>query len=113
MLFRSSGLPSRTWTIRAKADATTFSGCPSPVPTSVVKLTCTSATVDAPGTATCAGPITLSTSFQQMAGGVEDGKTNAYYGVTFNVNVVFTDAWNYIPTTTPCTANLTYELVAN
>ena len=55
----TSGLPSRTWTIRAKADATTFSGCPSPVPTSVVKLTCTSATVDAPGTATCAGPITL------------------------------------------------------
>lgn len=109
----TSGLPSRTWFVRAKADSTLFAGCPSPVPTSVVKLTCTSASVDSPGTAACSAPITLSTSFQPLAGGVEDGKANAYYTVTFNLNVVFTDAWNYIPTTTPCTANLTYEIVAN
>jgi hypothetical protein len=109
----TSGLPSRSWSVRVKADSTVFTGCPSPVPTSVVKLTCTSATVDSPGTGTCATPVTVSTSFQPLAGGVEDGKSNAYYDVTFNVNVVFTDAWNYIPTTTPCTANLTYEIVAN
>lgn len=110
----TSGLPSRTWSVRVKADSTVFSSCPSPVPTSVVKLTCTAASVDSPGTATCAAaPITVSTSFQSIAGGVEDGKANAYYTVSFNLNVVFTDAWNYIPTTTPCTANLTYEIVAN
>lgn len=109
----TSGLPSRTWTVRAKADSTSFANCPSPVPTSAVRLTCTSVVVDAPGTGTCAGAANLSTSFQLMATGVEDGKSNAYYGITFNVDIVFADAWNYIPTATPCTANLTYELVAN
>ena len=112
--FRTTGgLPSRTWTVRDRATSTTFATCPSPVPTSVVKLTCNSVTVDAPGNGTCAPPITLSTAPQLLASGIEDGKSNADYTITFNVNVVFTDAWNYIPTTTPCTANLSYEVVAN
>jgi len=114
LAFRTtSGLPSRTWTVKAQATGTSFVGCPSPVPTSVVKLICTSVTVDAPGTGTCAPQITLSTSPQLLAGGVEDGKSNSLYTINFNVDVVFADAWNYIPTTTGCTANLSYEIVAN
>ena len=109
----TSGLPSRTWTLKAQATGASFVGCPSPVPTSVVKLTCTSAIADAPGSGVCAPQITLSTSLQLLASGVEDGKSNAPYTVNFNVDVVFADAWNYIPTTTGCTANLSYELVAN
>lgn len=109
----TSGLPSRTWTVKVQAAGTTFVGCPSPVPTSVVKLTCTSVTVDAPGTGSCAPQINLSTTPQLLANGVEDGKSNSPYAINFTVNIVFADAWNYIPTTTGCTANLSYEIVAN
>jgi hypothetical protein len=109
----TSGLPSRTWTVKVQAVGTTFLGCPSPVPTSVVKLTCTSASVDSPGTGTCAPTVNLSTSPQLLASGVEDGKSNAQYTISFNVDIVFADAWNYIPTTTSCTADLNYEIVAN
>lgn len=109
----TSGLPSRSWTVKAQATGTTFTGCPSTVQTSVVKLTCTSVSVSSPATGTCAAPITLSTSPQLLAGGVEDGKSNADYSISFNVDIVFTDAWNYIPTTTGCTATVNYEIVAN
>jgi hypothetical protein len=114
LVFRTtSGLPSRTWTVKAQATSTTFVGCPSPVQTSVVKLTCTSVIVDAPGTGACAPQITLSTASQLLASGVEDGKSNSPYTINFNVDIVFADAWNYIPTTTGCTASLSYEIVAN
>jgi len=97
----------QNWTLTAQAGAASFTGCAT-VPASAVTVTCASTSVTGGGgTGSCSGSFTLSSSPQQVAGGLEG---NSY---TVTLNFKLTDRWRYIAATTPsCTLTLTYTVNA-
>ena len=56
-------------------------------------------------------PFDLSTTAQTIASGTEGTGNATPYVVTLNFS--FQDSWRYIATTSPCTVNLTYQIIAN
>lgn len=100
----TGGRPTRTWTLSVAAGSTYFTGCTT-VPVSAVRVACT-----AGGSGTCASPVTLSTSLQQVASGPETFGTANYY---VNFSVTFSDSWRYIAhQTPPCNLTLTHSVNA-
>ncbi len=97
----------QTWTLTAQAGGASFTGCAT-IPASAVTVTCASTSVTGGGgTGSCSGPVALSTSPQQVAGGLEGND----YTVTLNFRL--TDRWRYVAATAPsCTLTLTYTVNA-
>ena len=85
--------------------------CPNPIPINAVQVRCISVSVSNGGNGACSGTFNLSTSLQNIAGGRE-GTGNA---VPYQIVVEFTfqDSWRFIGTNTPCTVNLSYQIIAN
>lgn len=115
VFFRTTGGSNlRSWTVRVQSTSgSLFAGCPSSIPVNKVTITCTSATAGSDGTGSCGSPITLSTSPQLIASGTEGTGNSTPYNVTYTASLSITDSWSYIATTTGCTVNLSYEIVAN
>lgn len=102
----SGGLITNTWNLQVQASATSFTSCAT-VPTSAVTVTCGSVTGGASGA--CKPAITLSTTGQQVATGLESVIPIAPYSVTLNFSLA--DSWHYIANTS-CTLTLTYTVTA-
>ena len=110
--FRTTGgALDRTWRVDVQATATNMANCPSTIPVSKIRVSCVSATSDNGGTASCGAPFDLSTTAQTIASGTEGTGNATPYVVTLNFS--FQDSWRYIATTSPCTVNLTYQIIAN
>jgi hypothetical protein len=77
------------------------------VPVSAVKVTCANVTGGSFGT--CAAGVTLSTTGQNVAGGLESTANNAPYSVTLNFTLA--DSWSYIANSS-CSISLTYTVTA-
>jgi len=95
------------WTLTVQSITSTFTNCPW-VPVSAVTVTCSSATVSGVGgTGTCSGAFPLSTTAQQVAGGVVGSLFSYNYAVT--INFTLADSWKYIAEQTPaCSLSLSY-----
>jgi hypothetical protein len=106
----SGGSNGSTWNVQVQATTANFGSCPSAVPASQVRATCTSATVSGgAGSGTCAGAFNLSTALQTVASGTESPGNNRTYTVT--LSFTFTDSWSFIPAS--CTLGLSYFITAN
>jgi hypothetical protein len=110
--FRTTGgALDRTWRVDVQATSPDLLSCPNTIPISRIRVSCVSATADEGGTGACGSPFSLSTTAQTVASGTEGTKNATPYVVTLNFS--FQDSWRYIATTTPCTVNLTYQIIAN
>jgi len=101
----SAGSHLKNWTLSVQASSSSFSGCPT-VPVSAVQVSCGSVSGGSGGT--CSGSSSLSTSFQQVAGG-----TQADLAGTYSVSIDFTlaESWRYIANSS-CNITLTYSVNA-
>lgn len=111
--FRTTGGDNqRSWRVDVQATGGgNLANCPRPVPVSRIRVTCVSATADNGGTGACAAPFNLSNIPQMIAGGTEGTGNASPYAII--VNFSFQDSWQYIATNSPCTVNLSYQILAN
>ena len=105
------GSSSQTWNIGVRANNSTMTHCGA-VPTSAITVSCQSVSMSGgtPGTGSgsCSQPFLLSTTNQQVAGGLQRGN-NANY--TVNISYSFQDRWRYRGAVTPaCALTLTYTV---
>jgi hypothetical protein len=108
--WKATGIIPASWSLTVQAPAATFPGCPT-VPVSAVRVTCTGVTVTGGGNGSCSGPVSLSTSAQNLAAGTE-GLLNTTY--TVNVTFTLTDSWKYIAQLSPqCSLSISYTANLN
>jgi hypothetical protein len=106
----SGGKNKNEWSLDVWASAATFTSCPL-VEDHAITITCTEARVGYTGnggTASCSGPVNLTTSAATLASGKEDSGNNRPFSVT--LNAMLNDRWRFTATTTPCTLTLNYRL---
>jgi len=105
----SSGSHLNTWALSVQAGAGNFDGCPT-VPVAAVQVSCGTASVGgAGGTASCRGSFPLSTSPQQVAGGMQaDNGPNSY---AVSINFTLAESWRYVANPS-CSTTLTYSVNA-
>ena len=102
----------RSWRVDVQATGGgTMANCPRSIPVSRIRVTCVSATSDNGGTGACNAPFNLSTGLQTVASGTEGTGNAAPYAIT--VNFSFDDSWQFIATNSPCTVNLSYQIIAS
>jgi hypothetical protein len=103
-----SGVHSQNWTISVQAGSSSLIGCPT-VPISAVRVSCGTATVSGTGgTGTCSGSFPLSTTAQQIAGGLEGDGSQSY---SVSMNFTLAESWRYVANSA-CTITLTYTVNA-
>jgi hypothetical protein len=111
--FITSGKNGQTWTLRAGASSSSFSGCTT-VPESAVSVRCTSASADGGGQVSAGCNTTSYTTLPNtlpglpVASGNEGNSSSHYYTVTLSYQL--TDSWRYIANT--CPLNVTYTVDA-
>ncbi len=100
-----NGQNRKTWTLSVQSSTATFTNCPR-VPVSAVTVTCSGITVN--GTSQPCGPaVSLSTTPQVIANGLEGSGVSFYY---VTLNFTFTDSWTYTAELNPkCALSLTYN----
>jgi hypothetical protein len=103
-----SGSHLQNWTLSVQAGSSAFVGCPT-IPISAVHVNCGSASVSGGnGTGACSGSFPLSTSAQQVAGGLEGDDTNTY---SVLINFTLAESWRYAASSA-CILTLTYSVNA-
>jgi hypothetical protein len=108
----TAGQTTKTWALNVQASSgANMINCPNPIPVSAVQVRCISVSVANGGNGACSGPFNLSTGLQNLAGGRE-GTGNAV-PYTIVVEFTFQDSWRFIATNSPCTVNLSYQIIAN
>lgn len=108
--WQAAGIIPASWSLTVQSPGSTFPGCPT-VPVSAVKVTCTGVKVTGGGNGSCGGPVSLSTSAQNLATGTE-----GFLNTTYTVNLTFTltDSWKYIAQLSPqCSITVSYTANLN
>jgi hypothetical protein len=103
----SSGSVLKNWTLSVQAGASSFSSCPT-VPASAIQVNCGSATAGGGGTGSCSGSFPLSTTPQQIAGGLQGNGTNSY---SVSINFTLAESWRYVANSS-CILSITYSISA-
>jgi hypothetical protein len=107
----TGGTNTLTWTLSVRGPASgSFTNCAT-IPNSAVRVSAPSGTVNGGGGSYVAGgTITLTSSDQQIASGLEGTGTRNY---TANVTYTIVDAWRFIPSgALGCTMAVTYTVNA-
>jgi len=103
-----SGSHAQNWTVSVQAGSSSFVGCPT-IPISAIRVTCGAATVSGgAGTGACSGSFPLSTTPQQVAGGLEGTGTNSY---SVSMNFTLAESWRYVANSA-CIITITYTVNA-